>query len=126
MRKFAAVLHPKLAAFTPLSLAAGPAQLLTKNTMEKTSRRKMLQTAVQADPTNLDAHAALEAYADELSSSFATEVESRLSADSIKVCIWFFYKVTFILSTGDIFLKTTTTKTHFNNAPSQHSLIDLY
>ena len=92
MRKFAAVLHPKLVAFTPLSLAAGPAQLLTKNTMEKTSRRKMLQTAVQADPTNLDAHAALEAYADELSSSFATEVESRLSADSIKVCIWFFYK----------------------------------
>lgn len=112
MRKFAAVLHPKLAAFTPLSLAAGPAQLLTKNTMEKTSRRKMLQTAVQADPTNLDAHAALEAYADELSSSFATEVESRLSADSIKVCIWFFYKSYIYFINRRFFLKTTTTKTH--------------
>ena len=49
VRKYSAVLHPKLAAFIPLSLAAGPAALLQpgEGLARSDSRRVALQEAVR-------------------------------------------------------------------------------
>ena len=55
--------------------------------VKKTSRRFLLQEAVQLDHTDSNAKVALETYTAELTAAYSAEVESRLAPDNVEATL---------------------------------------